>query len=360
MSADVYQRLREQLDHYSIGYPATRSGVELKMLKKLFAPQEAEMFLDLSLLLETPEEAARRTGRDPRDTAGLLERMAERGLVFRRRKGQEVKYAAAPFVAGIYEYQLGTLDLELARLFEDYFHEAFHQSTAVSFMRPIPVNRSVDVSYPVATYEDSRRIVRNQKLIAVADCICRKQQGLLNQACDKPLEVCLIFGSHAQYYLDRKMARQVSVEEAMTILDRAEAAGLVTQPYNAQNPGGLCNCCGDCCGILRALNRLPNPAESVVSNYYAVVEAESCTACETCLGRCQMAAIKINADGVAEVDLLRCLGCGLCVTTCPSGAMRLEIKPLEKRRLPPADGARQMAELAEKRGRSLIPISQSR
>jgi ferredoxin len=226
-----------------------------------------------------------------------------------------------------------------------------------SFLRPIPVNRSVSVAHPVARYEDARQIVSRQKEIALADCICRVQQGLLDRACDKPVEVCFSFGSQARYYLDRGMARRISVEEALDVLDRSEAAGLVTQPYNTQNPGGMCNCCGDCCGVLRGLRGHPKPAEMVLSNYYAAVEAEACLGCETCLERCQMDALTINGEGVAEVNLDRCIGCGLCVTTCPSEALRLEMKSEEARRMPPENGRQQMTEMALARGKSLIPLS---
>ena len=167
----------------------------------------------------------------------------------------------------------------------------------------------------------------------------------------------MIFGAHAEYYLSREMGREIDVDEAMAVLDRAEEAGLVTQPYNAQNPGGLCNCCGDCCGILRALNKLPRPVEAVISNYFAVVDAEACVGCEVCLDRCQMSAIAMNDDGVAEIDRDRCIGCGLCVTTCAAEAMGLELKPEAEHREPPENGMVQMMELAEKRGKTLTPLS---
>ena len=90
-------------------------------------------------------------------------------------------------------------------LTDAYMEETFSQAfKAGQLLRPIPVNRSVAVEYQVATHEDSRQILRNQRLIAVAECICRKQQGLLDKGCGKPREVCMVFGAHAEYYIERK------------------------------------------------------------------------------------------------------------------------------------------------------------
>ena len=347
------------MDEYSFGYPTTESGVELKILEKIFTEEEAEMFLQLNLRAEAPETVAHRIGRNPEEISSLLHKMAQKGLIFRLRKDDQIKYAAVPFMAGVYEFQLGALDRELAELMEQYGEEAFHKATAegATFMRTIPIKRSVDVSYSVSTYDDSRELVKKQNLIAVADCICRTQQGLIDQACDKPVEVCFMFGSWAQYYIERNMARQVSVEEALEILERAEEAGLVNQPANSQNPAAMCNCCGDCCAVLRALNKYPKPAELAISNYFAVVDPELCTDCETCLERCQMAAISINDDDVAEINVDRCIGCGLCVTTCPGEALSLELKPENQLCIPPQKASQMMMEMAQKRGKSLVPLA---
>lgn len=359
MAGEVYQALREQLDQYSIGFPATESGVELQILRRLFTEEQAEMFLQLSLMLETPEAIAQRTGRDSKATADLLHQMAEAGLIFRLRKGETLKYGAVPFVVGIFEFQLNTMDRELARMLEDYMESAYDRSMVEvgAPMRPIPVNRSIAVSHPVATYDDAREIFKNQKLIAVADCICRVHQGLLAHDCDKPKEVCFCFGSFGQYYIDKGMARQVDLEEALKILDKCDEAALVPQPFNAQNPGGFCNCCGDCCGVLRALKKTPKPVEMVVSSYFAVVDPDECTGCETCLERCQMDAIAIPDSGIAEINLDRCIGCGLCASTCPTEAIRLQLKAQDQRPSPPASGQQAYMEMAQKRGKSLIPLS---
>jgi ferredoxin len=156
------------------------------------------------------------------------------------------------------------------------------------------------------------------------------------------------------------MARWIDQDEALTILDRCEEAGLVPQPVNAVNPGGMCNCCGDCCGVLRSLKKHPKPASMVLTNYRAEVDPDLCTACETCLDRCQMDAIAMGADDTAEINLDRCIGCGLCVTTCPGEALSLKLIPEAERKKPPASIGETMAALARQRGKSLTPLAFAR
>jgi Na+-translocating ferredoxin:NAD+ oxidoreductase RNF subunit RnfB len=153
-----------------------------------------------------------------------------------------------------------------------------------------------------------------------------------------------------QLYLDRGMGRKVDLDEAISILREAQESGLVTQPATTQNPTGMCNCCGDCCGVLISIKEHPRPAELVRSNYYATVNSELCAGCETCLERCQMDAVEIDENNVAVVDRDRCIGCGLCVITCSTEAMRLAPKPEKERITPPATTAEQMMLMAKNRG----------
>jgi ferredoxin len=104
----------------------------------------------------------------------------------------------------------------------------------------------------------------------------------------------------------------------------------------------------------------PKPAEKVLTNYYAAVDSDACSGCETCVDRCQMEAIKLNANGIAEVDRDRCIGCGLCATTCPSDAASLQWKPESERKEPPATGQEYFMQLALARGTSLIPLAFSK
>jgi electron transport complex protein RnfB len=359
MTAKVYFDLREQLDQYSVGFPSTESGVELKILEKLFSEEEAGLFLQLSLMPEPAASIAQRTGRDPEATAALLERMLAGGLIFRHKSKDTFKYAAVPFVVGSYEFQVNNMDKEFASLFDQYFLEAFGKQGmgAKPPLRTIPVQKSVSHLWPVTPYEDVKKIFEAKDQISVGKCICRVQKGLLDEGCDKPLEVCFQFGSHAQFYVDKGFSRYVSREEALQIIDKCEEEGLVPQPFMSQDVGGMCNCCGDCCGILRSIKLDPKPAQRVLTNYYASVDSEACSGCETCLDRCQMEAIKVGEDGTASVDRDRCIGCGLCVSTCPSEALGLQAKSESDRQAPPPTARDFIMELAQVRGKSLIPLS---
>jgi len=263
-------------------------------------------------------------------------------------------------VIGSYEYQLKNMDREFAEMIETYMTEGFLDVAKDGFifpLRTIPVNKSLDASWQVAPYDDAKEIVKRTKKIALADCICRVQKGHIEDACDKPLEVCFAFGAHAEFYVENGLARYITQEEAIEVLGKCEEAGLVNQPASIVNPGGMCNCCGDCCGLLRSLNRLPNPAERVLSSYFAVSDQELCTGCEECLDRCQMDAITMSDDETAVINTDRCIGCGLCVTTCPVEAIELKLKPEETRGKPMSSGEELMMKTAEARGTSLIPLS---
>ncbi len=354
MTDKLYRQLQLQLDQYSMGFPATQSGVEIKILKRLFSQEDAGLFLKMTPLLEPVEDIAARLGSPAADTAAQLEKMAARGLLFRLARGDSIKYGAIPFVHGLFEFQVGRLDKTLAALVRQYFKEGFGDAmnaSAAGFLRTIPVQQSIEVTRTVAPYEDAAEILaQNAAQIVVADCICRKSSSLVEQGCTKPLEVCFMFGSMGQYYLDHDMGRKIELSEALQILTAAREAGLVTQPASSQNPGGMCNCCGDCCGPLSALNRHPRPAEIVFSNYFARVDTEACTACGLCEERCQMKAIGPGKDDRAEIDRNRCIGCGLCVTTCPEEALVMVKKPDAELKIPPANAFEQMMTMAQKRG----------
>ena len=353
MTQDTYRDLQQRLDKYSVGFPATDSGIEITILKTMFSEEDAQMFLALSPLLETPEAVAERLNRPVDEVTKILADMTKRGLLFHLKKTDSVKYGAIPFVHGLFEFQVKRLDKDFAKLVEQYFDAEFSVTMAQNaggFLRTIPIQESIDVTQNIAAYDDAVEILKKQKLIVITDCICRKMRETVETGCGKLMEACFMFGSMAQYYLDHNLGRQIDVDEGIRILTKAREDGLVTQPATAQNPGGMCNCCGDCCGVLKALNEFPKPAEMVFSNYFAAIDEEECVGCEACIDRCQMGALTMNDDEKAIVNKDRCIGCGLCVTTCPSDAIALVLKPEESLKTPPLTSGEQMMNMAIKRG----------
>ena len=347
---EVYTRLREFLDGLPAGFPATDSGVEMRIVRKLFSPEEAEMAMQLTLVPETPSVIAERSGLEESEATERLESMARKGLIFRTRSGDEVRYQASQFIIGIYEFQLNTIDRELAEMVEEYLpHLAMSWvNLKTSQLRVVPVESAVDVTHTVATYDRIRDSVKKQDVIAVAPCICSKEQGLLGNQCERQLERCLCFGDFAEYYIENGFGRKITTEETLKILEQSEESACVLRPVNTQELAAVCSCCGCCCPSIRLLKLFPNPAEFVETAFQAEIDPDLCNACGTCLERCQMEAIVENE--VMKVDPARCIGCGLCLSTCPEEAVSLVQLPDVT--VPPANWDEVMARITQERGLS--------
>lgn len=328
MKEDVYTRLRSFLDALPGGFPATDNGVEIKILKKLYSPEEAEFTMKLKEEPEEISDIAQRVGISEPEAAKKLEEMAQKGLIFRVKKEGKALYQAFQFLVGIYEFQLKNLDLEFSELFEEYlpYYGMAMAGVKTSQLRRIPVGSAVETKSAVATYNNVRELVKDKDFITVQQCICRKEQGFLGNECNYPQEVCLGFGDFARFYVDNGMGRQISLEETFKILDLAEEKGLVLSPSNAQTIDFLCCCCSCCCPGLRFAKMMDRPADMVNSSYLSKIDAELCTGCETCLERCPMDAIKPD-DDVSVIIEGRCIGCGVCIPTCPEQAISLVEKP---------------------------------
>ena len=332
----IYEALAEHLDRLPAGFPRTPTGVEMRILKRLFAPEEAMLARCLAMKPESAADIAARAGAAAEDVLPRLEEMSRKGLIFRVRKGPRTYFMAAQFVIGIWEYHVNDLDEDLIRDVNEYLPYFIQEGYRVNIpqLRTIPVSRSVQAEQAVMPYEEAKRIVSEQNKIVVAPCICRKEHAIMGEGCDRPLETCFVFGTGAAYYEENGLGRPVDKEEALRLLQAAEDAGLVLQPSNARQAVNICTCCGCCCQILKNLKKLPNPARYVASNYYAVVDAPACTGCGICPDRCWMDAITMEGN-VASVNRDRCIGCGLCTAACPDNAVRLHGKPEGERREPP-------------------------
>ncbi|MHB0971568.1 MAG: 4Fe-4S dicluster domain-containing protein [Thermoanaerobaculia bacterium] len=341
----LYRKLQQNLDRMPVPFPATESGIELRILERLFTAEEAEVALALSMVPELPAVIRRRLGSEwtRARLEPLLEQMREKGVIESIRVRGARRYGKSVLAVGIYERQLTKLTPELQRDVEQYFDEAFgaaFHSRTTPQMRTVPVRIDLTPERPVGNYDDIRSFVRETKgPFAVMDCICRKGKDLIGEPCKQTAlrSTCLTFGSAARGMVESGAAQYIEREKTLEILDRADDEGLVLQRQNTEKPWFVCCCCGCCCGVLRSAKQLPEPAAHFSTNFVAHVDAELCAGCADCEARCQMGAVSI-VDGESRVDLARCIGCGLCVTSCATGAMRLVAKSASK--IPPANAAR--------------------
>lgn len=329
MDIDVYKRLAHHLDDLPGGYPPTESGVEIRILKQLFTPEEAKLALQLSLVSEEARVVAYRAGLPVEEASSRLEEMEQKGLLFASHDpGEPTRYMALQFVVGIWEFQVGRLTPELVRDFEDYLPFLFDAKTwkKAPQIRTVPVHEAIDPDLEILSYERAEELVMGHDSFTVTPCICRSEMRLEGKGCDKPLETCLSFGSSADFFQLSGAGRAITREEALGVLKKADKAGLVLSPGNAQDASFICACCGCCCGVLRSLKFHENPGELVSTPFVAQVRTEDCIGCRKCIGRCQMDALEMDGRKV-RLDERRCIGCGLCVTTCPTDCIKLVRKP---------------------------------
>jgi len=320
----VYEKLASALNKLPNGFPRTPSNVEIEVLKKIFLEEEASIASQLNISMESVEAIAKRVGLPIKETETQLLKMSKKGLLWSNKKENKLYFRLAPFIVGIYESQRETMNHELAHLIEDYFADG----GAVGIMKPqpalhrvVPAQKALKSEW-ILPYDDVRAILLKSKTFRLVDCICRVQQNYVGRRCEFPLRTCLTFSTSER----QPSENDISKEEALDFLDKAEEIGLVHTVSNVMNGlGYICNCCGCCCGILRGINDWGIENSVADANYYAEIEANKCSGCGKCRNRCQVHAIS-EKGGVSVVNHKKCIGCGLCVTVCPSGAARLERK----------------------------------
>ncbi|MGN1211268.1 MAG: FAD-dependent oxidoreductase [Candidatus Cryptobacteroides sp.] len=214
------------------------------------------------------------------------------------------------FVPGSGEYTNMNPDLldrhpELAMFFERMTFLPLEHVTAMVppggagiGMHVIPVekaismeNRSIDIehiSYWLKKYEGH---------IGASICSCRYGRKKLDEGCaDDYHDWCIAVGDMADYCRETGRGRDITYDEAMEILRRAEDNGYVHQVTNIDGEGkifAICNCNVKICNALRT-SQLFNTPNMSRSAYVAEVKTENCVACGRCVEYCPAGAVKLG------------------------------------------------------------------
>jgi len=333
----AYVDLQKHLNRQAVGFPATKSGAEIKLLQHIFTPDEARISCFLSQKPEPLKTIYKRVSHLVDSMQALKEILAniqkKGGIEFQKRNGNRY-YCNAPLVVGMYEFQLKRLTPQFIDDFDAYTSDRKFGieflSTELPQMRTIPVRQSIPLQHHVSSYDDVLVLLQQAEApFVILECICRKKHALQGETCrvTDRTETCMAIGNMAHMALASELGREIPRDEAIAIIAQNQKDGLVLQPSNTQKAEFICSCCGCCCGMLRIQKRLPLPLDFWASNFQATMDSELCTGCGICQRHCQVDAVTISAQSkVAVVAGDRCIGCGICVAACPTSAISLEKK----------------------------------
>jgi len=337
---EAYVNLQKHLDRQAVGFPATKSGAEIRILKHIFSPEEAKIATCLNFKLEPLEtiyKKAENIVASLDELSNILDAIEKKGGIESKAKDDRKYYCNAPLIVGMYEFQLDKLTPEFIKDFDKYtldkkFGVEF-LSTELPQMRTIPIAKSVTIKNNISTFDEAAGLLKESNgVFAICECICRKKKGLQGKTCKVTdrYETCLAIGDFAETAIRIGMGRSIDRDEAISILEKNQKEGLVLQPSNTEAVDFICSCCGCCCGMLQMHKNLPKPVDYWSSNFYAAVDNSICNGCGNCEKKCQVGAVKLSEKTeLAVIDLNRCIGCGLCIAVCPQKALMLHKKPSE-------------------------------
>ncbi|NVM56408.1 MAG: 4Fe-4S binding protein, partial [Candidatus Helarchaeota archaeon] len=237
---------------------------------------------------------------------------------------------------------------KIAKLFSDMIDKIFPQwliTMKTSLLRPklpveaeeklINIDKIIESGSQVLPHELVVEMINKNDYFAKLPCVCRS----IGEYSDNPCKVaspelgCLAAGMVAKFLVQEGMGTELTKDEAIDYLKRAEKAGLVHNGANSSGPVTymlICNCCTCHCGFLRPQAKFGAPGTKR-SNFSPKINNDLCNKCETCVKKCPMSALfhhyPFEPDESDDYILFKentCIGCGVCAANCPNNAIMME------------------------------------
>lgn len=173
-------------------------------------------------------------------------------------------------------------------------------------MHVIPVEKAISMENKKLDLEQlSYWLDKYEGHIGVGQCSCRASRAAMGEGvADDACSWCIGVGDFADYCRETGKGHDITKQEALDILKKAEDLGFVHQVTNIDGENkifGICNCNVNICNALRT-SQLFNTPNMSASAYRAKVDAEKCVACGKCVEVCPAGAVKLGqklckADG---------------------------------------------------------------
>ena len=285
----------------------------------ILTDDEADIAIAAGLRKErTAGYLAKKVGKTVEEITPLLDNLVYYGI-FRRSMdkalGEDVYYMQI-FAPGILEMMVNQKELlathpEVGRAFDEYTRNLAASMGAMipdgyGLMRVIPVESALEGIEGVSDYERISHYLDKYDRFSVSPCSCRASRSSLGDGCGHLEEdMCVQMGRGAEHYIRTGRAREITREQALEIIQRAEENGLMHDMVNIEEPGesaAICNCCACACFGLR-VGLMFGARDAIRSNYVAEVDEAKCVACSQCVETCPGNALKLGQKLCSTEDL---------------------------------------------------------
>ena len=283
---------------------------EYYSMANIVSDDEADIAIAAGLRKErTAGYLAKKVGKTVDEIMPLLDNLVYYG-VFRRtysaEAGQDV-YFMQIFAPGILEMMVNNKELmdahpEVGRAFEEYTRLRMQTMGPIlpagyGLMRVIPCESAIADNPDADEFEKLSYYLNKYDKFSVSPCSCRASRTSLGDGCGHLDEdMCIQMGKGAEHYIRSGRAREITREEALEIIKRAEDNGLMHDIPNIEEAGdsaAICNCCACACFGLRA-GMMFGARDAIRSNYVATVDEAKCVACAQCVEVCPGNALKLG------------------------------------------------------------------
>jgi len=364
-----YNKLSERLNLFPQGAAAT--DLLFEILKILFSEREAGLVSALPIKPFNASKAANIWKIKESDAKGILNDLADRGILIDACNDEDVVYSMPPPMAGFFEFSMmryrNDIDQKtLSELFyqymnveEDFIRNLF--TMGETQLGRVYINEEVlsnENALHVLDYERASEVIKTASSIGIGICYCRHKMEHLGKNCDAPMDICMTFNGCADSLTRHGIARKVDFSEGIDLLQKARDNNLVQFGENVQQRVNfICNCCGCCCEALIAARRFGflNPVHS--TNFIPFIVEEECNGCGKCVALCPVEAMSLvssNDPGKpnrkkAKLQEDICLGCGVCLSGCNKNALKL--KSRDARVITPVNSVHRVVTMAIERGK---------
>jgi formate hydrogenlyase subunit 6/NADH:ubiquinone oxidoreductase subunit I len=338
---EAYERLAERLRDTWYGLP--QADEVMPLLKAHHTPGEASLLAAIPFGGNNLEDLAEITGIEAADLKPRLDALAGKGALFRTVTPETTRYSLndAMFVYLRSAFWAGGTDettRSIAPIVNQYYYHGFfepYEYTHIKGLRVLPIQETIKDTRQILTYEEASAFLGSQDYFAVSHCACRHRKNVDpdSASCEHGTENCLHFGRLGRYTVENGLGREITRAEAARILEQSAEAGLVHGISNYQEGADtICNCCRCCCLWMEAFHVLEHQESLTPSSYRVRNDPATCRACELCVERCPMGALRMEASPQAtnrkgQAPVLNpelCIGCGVCAYKCPTKSLALE------------------------------------